>query len=239
MKPQRSSTSSSLKLSVAVATPILVLLALAVVSLYDFSFAADSYQDIRRASSASSTSSANTSSPSTAPATSSPSPAPPTTNSSSSAATATEAACALTRGQWVPDDAPPYYTNLTCPFIDDLQNCMKFGKPSLEFMRWRWQPDGCDLPRFDAARFLEAMRGRSMAFVGDSLARNHVKSLLCILSQVRTCWITPLHMAGLSSQHVRVSWHTGTCATDTACIVPLLLMQRAFVWCRWRSRWRS
>jgi len=88
------------------------------------------------------------------------------------------------RGQWVPDEEAPYYTNLTCPFIDDLQNCMKFGKPSLEFLRWRWQPDGCDLPRFDAARFLEAMRGKSMAFVGDSLARNHAKSLLCLLSKV-------------------------------------------------------
>jgi hypothetical protein len=51
-------------------------------------------------------------------------------------------------------------------------------------MRWRWRPDGCDLPRFDAARFLEAMRGKSMAFVGDSLARNHFKSLLCLLSKV-------------------------------------------------------
>ncbi|RLN07750.1 protein trichome birefringence-like 19 [Panicum miliaceum] len=157
MKPQKSSPSSPRKLSVAVATPILVLLALAVVSLYDFSFAANGYQYIRRASSASSSSSkssppTNTSSPSTAPATSSSSSAAsPTTNSSSSAATATEA-CDLTRGQWVPDDKPPYYTNLTCPFIDDLQNCMRFGKPSLEFMRWRWQPDGCDLPRASTRR---------------------------------------------------------------------------------------
>uniref|UniRef100_M8B7G4 Uncharacterized protein n=1 Tax=Aegilops tauschii TaxID=37682 RepID=M8B7G4_AEGTA len=94
-------------------------------------------------------------------------------------------ACDLTRGEWVQDAAEaPYYTNLTCPFIDDHQNCMKFGKPSLEFLRWRWRPDGCELPRFDAARFLEAMRGKSMAFVGDSLARNHFKSLLCLLSRV-------------------------------------------------------
>jgi hypothetical protein len=32
---------------------------------------------------------------------------------------------------------------------------------------------------------LHAMRGKSIAFVGDSLARNHFKSLLCILSQVQ------------------------------------------------------
>jgi hypothetical protein len=174
---------SSRKISVAVATPVLVLLALAVFSLYDINFA-DSYQYIRRASSSSSASS-STPSPGTTPSSSSSSPINSSSSSTSPAATTVEA-CDLTRGQWVPDDVAPYYTNLTCPFIDDLQNCIKFGKPSLEFLRWRWQPDGCDLPRFDAARFLEAMRGKSMAFVGDSLARNHLKSLLCILSQVRT-----------------------------------------------------
>jgi hypothetical protein len=183
---------SSRKISVAVATPVLVLLAFAVFSLYDINFA-DSYQYIRRASSASSSSStttpslATTPSSSTVPDTSSSSSSPINSSSSSTSPAATTVeACDLTRGQWVPDDEAPYYTNLTCPFIDDLQNCIKFGKPSLEFLRWRWQPDGCDLPRFDAARFLEAMRGKSMAFVGDSLARNHLKSLLCILSQVRT-----------------------------------------------------
>ncbi|XP_037454571.1 protein trichome birefringence-like 19 [Triticum dicoccoides] len=194
MKPHKSSPFSR-KVSVAVATPTLLLLALAVVSLYDFNFA-ERYQYIRRASSSSFASPATTPSSPTVPATvpSSTSPASPANSSSSSAslanysssaspATALEA-CDLTRGQWVPDDEPSYYTNLTCPFIDDLQNCMKFGKPGLDLMRWRWKPDGCDLPRFDAGRFLEAMRGRSMAFVGDSLARNHVKSLLCILSQV-------------------------------------------------------
>jgi hypothetical protein len=208
MKPQKNNPSSP-KLSVAVATAMLVLLALAAVSLYDFNFA-DSYLYILRASSSTSSSPPDTtSSPRTAPATSTSSssspptnsssfPASPTSNSSSSAspaATVKVEACDLTRGQWVPDDEAPYYTNLTCPFIDDLQNCMKFGKPSLEFMRWRWQPDGCDLPRFDAAGFLEAMRGKSVAFVGDSLARNHLKSLLCILSQVRNCWDScPLHL---------------------------------------------
>ncbi|XP_040376183.1 protein trichome birefringence-like 21 [Oryza brachyantha] len=103
--------------------------------------------------------------------------------SSSSPSPATVRACNLTRGEWVRDAGAPYYTNLTCPFIDDHQNCMKFGKPSLEYVSWRWKPDGCELPRFDAARFLEAMRGKSMAFVGDSLARNHFKSLLCLLSK--------------------------------------------------------
>jgi hypothetical protein len=164
------------KASAAVAAPVIVLLALTVVSLYDVIYGVHvAVEDdvTRRAAAASFSTSPSTSRP--AATSSKPSSPPPAVG-----------ACDVTRGEWVPDTEPPYYTNLTCPFIDNLQNCMKFGKPSLEFLRWRWRPDGCELPRFDPARFLEAMRGKSMAFVGDSLARNHVKSLLCILSKVRT-----------------------------------------------------
>jgi hypothetical protein len=162
MKPHKSSPFSP-KRSAAIATPVIVLLLLALVSLYDITFSYR-YPHIDRVA--------------------------PSISSSSSASTAS--ACDFTRGEWVPDTEAPYYTNLTCPFIDDLQNCMKFGKPSLEFLRWRWQPDGCDLPRFDAARFLDAMRGKSMAFVGDSLARNHAKSLICLLSKVPQLVLIPL-----------------------------------------------
>ncbi|KAF0904152.1 hypothetical protein E2562_032423 [Oryza meyeriana var. granulata] len=97
---------------------------------------------------------------------------------------------ALGRGEWVRDaGAAPYYTNATCAFIQEYQNCMKHGKPSMEFLRWRWRPgaggEGCEpLGRFDAARFFRLVRGRSMLFVGDSLASSHVTSLMCVLSRV-------------------------------------------------------
>lgn len=97
------------------------------------------------------------------------------------------AACDATRGEWVRDPGePPYYTNATCAFIQDYQNCMKHSRPSLEFQRWRWRPDGgaaCELARFDAAHFFRLLRGRSILFVGDSLASSHVISLVCVLSQ--------------------------------------------------------
>uniref|UniRef100_A0A0D3GF82 Trichome birefringence-like N-terminal domain-containing protein n=1 Tax=Oryza barthii TaxID=65489 RepID=A0A0D3GF82_9ORYZ len=95
--------------------------------------------------------------------------------------------CDIFRGEWVPDDgggAAPYYTNESCPLIQEHQNCMKYGRPDLGFLRWRWRPERCELPRFDAAAFLELVRGKSMAFVGDSLARNHMQSLMCLLSKV-------------------------------------------------------
>ncbi|CAL5047263.1 unnamed protein product [Urochloa decumbens] len=87
-------------------------------------------------------------------------------------------------GEWVPDEDSPYYTNLTCPLIQEHQNCMKYGRPDTGFLKWRWRPAGCELPRFDAAAFLDAVRDTSMAFVGDSLARNHMQSLMCLLTKV-------------------------------------------------------
>ncbi|BFG42661.1 hypothetical protein CerSpe_289350 [Prunus speciosa] len=46
---------------------------------------------------------------------------------------------------------------------------MKFGRPDMEFMKWRWKPDACcELPLFDATQFLELVRGKSLAFLGDS-----------------------------------------------------------------------
>ncbi|KAF8012789.1 hypothetical protein BT93_I0825 [Corymbia citriodora subsp. variegata] len=96
-----------------------------------------------------------------------------------------EKKCDVFRGKWVyRPDAPTYYTNETCHAISDQQNCMKFGRPDMEFLKWRWEPDGCELPRFDAAEFAEMARGKSIAFVGDSLGRNHMQSLLCLLSSV-------------------------------------------------------
>jgi len=61
---------------------------------------------------------------------------------------------------------------------------MKNGRPDSGYLYWKWQPEQCDLPRIDHRAFLTAMRGRRMAFVGDSIARNQFQSLLCLLSQV-------------------------------------------------------
>ncbi|CAH9092661.1 unnamed protein product [Cuscuta epithymum] len=93
--------------------------------------------------------------------------------------------CDLFSGEWVVNPEGPYYTNVTCDWaIQEHQNCMKFGRPDTGFLKWRWKPDGCELPVFDPNRFLELVRGKSLAFVGDSVARNHMQSLLCLLSSV-------------------------------------------------------
>lgn len=92
--------------------------------------------------------------------------------------------CDLFSGEWVPNPGGPYYTNTTCQTIQEHQNCMKFGRPDTEFMKWRWRPDDCELPIFDPHKFLELVKGKSLGFVGDSVTRNHMQSLICLLSRV-------------------------------------------------------
>ncbi|KAF2925967.1 xyloglucan O-acetyltransferase 3 isoform X2 [Oryza sativa Japonica Group] len=96
-----------------------------------------------------------------------------------------EEKCDMSMGKWVREPKGPVYTNTTCPTLPDFKNCQKHGKDP-GHLYWRWQPHGCDLPRFSPDRFLAAVRGKRLAFIGDSLARNQMDSLLCLLSQAET-----------------------------------------------------
>ncbi|CAD5172986.1 unnamed protein product [Musa acuminata subsp. malaccensis] len=98
--------------------------------------------------------------------------------------TMAKSSCDIFRGEWVPNPNAPYYTNETCWAIHEHQNCMKFGRPDTEFLKWRWKPNDCDLPIFNPAQFLELVRGKSLAFVGDSVGRNQMQSLICLLLRV-------------------------------------------------------
>lgn len=91
--------------------------------------------------------------------------------------------CDISEGKWVEEPRGSIYTNTTCPTLRDIKNCGKYGKDQ-SYVYWRWQPEGCDIPRFEPETFLGMVRGKKMAFIGDSLARDHVESLLCLLSQV-------------------------------------------------------
>ncbi|KAL6605885.1 hypothetical protein ACP70R_041538 [Stipagrostis hirtigluma subsp. patula] len=93
--------------------------------------------------------------------------------------------CDMSMGRWVREPNGPIYTNLTCPELPESKNCQRYGKDP-GHLHWRWRPDGCDLPRFAPELFLDGVRGKRLAFIGDSLARNQMASLLCLLSQAET-----------------------------------------------------
>ncbi|CAK9326944.1 unnamed protein product [Citrullus colocynthis] len=94
---------------------------------------------------------------------------------------ANQSSCALFAGTWVRDDSYPLYQSSNCPFIDPEFNCQVYGRPDSNYLKYRWQPLDCELPRFDGAEFLIRMRGRTVMFVGDSLGRNQWESLICLI----------------------------------------------------------
>ncbi|CAA7058815.1 unnamed protein product [Microthlaspi erraticum] len=89
--------------------------------------------------------------------------------------------CDIFDGSWVYDDSEPVYPPGYCPFVEDKFNCYKNGRPDSGYLRHRWQPHGCSIPRFDGKKMLKMLRGKRLVFVGDSLNRNMWESLVCSL----------------------------------------------------------
>ncbi|CAN6197841.1 unnamed protein product [Urochloa humidicola] len=90
--------------------------------------------------------------------------------------------CNWSRGQWVYDNVSrPLYSGLNCSFILGEVACDKYDRKDVLYQHWRWQPHGCDLPRFDAIRLLEKLRNKRLVFVGDSVNRNQWVSLVCMV----------------------------------------------------------
>ncbi|KAL4204624.1 hypothetical protein AMTRI_Chr01g132930 [Amborella trichopoda] len=84
-------------------------------------------------------------------------------------------------GTWAYDESYPLYDSSRCPFIDPEFDCLKNGRSDKLYLHYRWQPSGCDLPRFNALDFLSKMKGKTIMFVGDSLGLNQWQSLLCMI----------------------------------------------------------
>lgn len=92
--------------------------------------------------------------------------------------------CDYTKGKWVSDKIGPLYNGTNCNTIKDGQNCISHGRPDFSFLFWKWFPYQCNLPRFDPNIFFRIMKNKHLAFVGDSMARNQLESLICMLSSV-------------------------------------------------------
>ncbi|KAI4307176.1 hypothetical protein L6164_030391 [Bauhinia variegata] len=94
---------------------------------------------------------------------------------------ATASGCNVFEGSWIRDDSYPLYDASHCPFAERGFNCLANGRKDRGYTKWRWKPKNCDIPRFDAPRLLEQLRGKRVVFVGDSLSRTQWESLICLL----------------------------------------------------------
>ncbi|CAM8997502.1 unnamed protein product [Rhodiola kirilowii] len=80
--------------------------------------------------------------------------------------------CDLYSGKWIPYPRKPYYTHDTaCPWISPQHDCIKFGRPDTDFIHWKLKPDRCDLPRFNAAQFLELLEANPWLLLGTQLPK--------------------------------------------------------------------
>ncbi|CAK9164190.1 unnamed protein product [Ilex paraguariensis] len=95
---------------------------------------------------------------------------------------ANQTSCALFMGSWVHDDTYPIYQSSACPTIDPEFNCQMYGRPDSDYLKYRWKPANCELPRFNGLDFLLKLKGKTVMFVGDSLGRNQWESLICLIS---------------------------------------------------------
>ncbi|CAL5351558.1 unnamed protein product [Camellia sinensis] len=106
--------------------------------------------------------------------------------------------CDLFSGKWVYDHnkSYPLYKDRECKFMFDDLACEKFGRKDLNYQHWRWQPHGCDLPRFNAKALLERLRGKRLVFVGDSVNRNQWVSMVCLLDSSIPKPLKYMHLNG-------------------------------------------
>lgn len=58
-----------------------------------------------------------------------------------------EQECNIYDGKWVFDESYPLYGSKSCSFIDEGFSCEANGRTDRDYMKWRWKPNRCDIPR--------------------------------------------------------------------------------------------
>ncbi|XP_074319309.1 protein trichome birefringence-like 31 [Silene latifolia] len=90
--------------------------------------------------------------------------------------------CNVFEGKWVFDNVShPLYSEQSCAYLVKQVACQRNGRPDDLYQFWRWQPNECNLPRFNAIKLLKMLKNKRLMFVGDSIQRTQFDSMVCLL----------------------------------------------------------
>ncbi|KAL9680770.1 hypothetical protein QQ045_012549 [Rhodiola kirilowii] len=91
--------------------------------------------------------------------------------------------CNYAKGKWVTDENRPLYTGFECKrWLSEMWACRLTQRTDFAYEKLRWLPKDCDMKDFQGDKFLERMRHRTLAFVGDSLGRQQFQSMMCLIT---------------------------------------------------------
>lgn len=62
--------------------------------------------------------------------------------------------CDVLDGRWVYDESYPLYSSNSCPYIDEGFSCEANGRTDAGYMKWRWQPNSCNIPRYNSRHLI-------------------------------------------------------------------------------------
>lgn len=92
-------------------------------------------------------------------------------------------ACNYAKGKWVVDEKQPLYSGFGCKqWLSGMWACRLTQRTDFSYEKLRWQPNNCEMERFEGSEFLKRMRNKTLAFVGDSLGRQQFQSLMCMVT---------------------------------------------------------
>ncbi|CAM0945473.1 unnamed protein product [Alopecurus aequalis] len=90
-------------------------------------------------------------------------------------------ACNYAKGKWAADVKRPLYSGNECRrWLSLAWSCRRMERTDFSYESYRWQPHDCEMPEFSGPNFLQRMKHKTLAFVGDSLGREQFQSMMCI-----------------------------------------------------------
>ncbi|CAD6264702.1 unnamed protein product [Miscanthus lutarioriparius] len=91
--------------------------------------------------------------------------------------------CDYRNGKWVSDNRRPLYSGFGCKhWLSESWSCRLTQRTDFAYEKFRWQPEACEMPEFEASQFLGRMQDKTIAYVGDSLGRQMFQSMMCMVT---------------------------------------------------------